>query len=59
MTASEKARQWLADDIDAETRSDIESLLSGSEKALEDAFYKDLEFGTGECAVLWAADQTA
>ncbi len=47
MTAKEKAERWLEQSIDENTRQGIISLLAGSEDALEDAFYKDLEFGTG------------
>lgn len=47
MTAKEKATSWLDQNIDTETRTAITALLSGEPEALEDAFYKDLEFGTG------------
>lgn len=47
MTAREKAQDWLSQNIDEETRSGINALLQGNENELEDAFYKDLEFGTG------------
>lgn len=47
MTAREKAENWLNQNIDQETKGAIEALLSGEPEALEDAFYKDLEFGTG------------
>lgn len=43
-----KAQIWLNDNIDPATRSEIEELLiPENEKELVEAFYKDLEFGTG------------
>lgn len=39
--------QWLAGDFDPETKSRIISLRNEDPAALEDAFYKNLEFGTG------------
>jgi len=43
-----KAKSWLTDSFDADTRKEVELLLEGgNEKALTEAFYKDLEFGTG------------
>ena len=47
MTAREKAQEWLSQAIDNETKTAIENLLNGPEAQLEDAFYTDLEFGTG------------
>ncbi|MFZ4428581.1 MAG: phospho-sugar mutase [Saprospiraceae bacterium] len=39
---------WLKGNYDAETKSAIQALLdAGNETELTDAFYKDLEFGTG------------
>ena len=47
-TVKEKAQIWLKDNIDAEIRKEVEELLKpGNEKELIEAFYKDLEFGTG------------
>ena len=42
-----KAQSWLSEDYDPETRKKVQELLDGDYKDLEDAFYKDLEFGTG------------
>ena len=42
-----KAEQWLASNIDTQTRQEVEALLKGDEKVLIDSFYTDLEFGTG------------
>ncbi|MCB0495278.1 MAG: phospho-sugar mutase [Cyclobacteriaceae bacterium] len=47
MTAKEKAESWLEQDIDLDFKSGIEKLLKGDEQELTEAFYKDLEFGTG------------
>jgi phosphoglucomutase len=47
MTARENALRWLAQDTDESFMNGIQALLDGPEKELEDAFYRDLEFGTG------------
>lgn len=41
------AKSWLSDGYDEETRKEVQRLLDGDPKELEDAFYKTLEFGTG------------
>ena len=38
---------WLSPAYDEETRNEIKKLLQDNPADLEDAFYKDLEFGTG------------
>lgn len=44
----EKANQWLRSNIDEESKHTIESMLKNKDSAeLLDAFYKELEFGTG------------
>jgi len=45
-TVQEKVNQWLNDGIDQESRQQIEALQQDPQ-TLTDAFYKDLEFGTG------------
>lgn len=47
MTARENALRWLAQDTEESFKKGIQALLDGPEKELEDAFYRDLEFGTG------------
>ena len=43
-----KAKGWLTDSYDAETRAQVQALLDKEDPAdLIEAFYKDLEFGTG------------
>lgn len=42
-----KISEWLTDKYDDDTRREIEKLRITNKEALEDAFYKDLEFGTG------------
>lgn len=45
---TEKAKQWLAPVYDEETRKAVEKLIENPDKSeLIDAFYRDLEFGTG------------
>ena len=43
-----KAEKWLAPAYDAETQAEVRRMLDNPDKSeLIDAFYKDLEFGTG------------
>ena len=42
-----KAKEWLSDTFDAETKSEIQQLINTNSEDLNDRFYKDLEFGTG------------
>ncbi len=42
-----KIEIWLGDSYDKTTRKEIKRLQEEDAEALEDAFYKDLEFGTG------------
>lgn len=42
-----RAQQWLGDDFDQATRDEVKMMLENDEKTLIDAFYQDLEFGTG------------
>ncbi len=43
----EKANKWLEGNYDEETKRQVKHLLENDENELIDAFYKDLEFGTG------------
>ncbi len=43
----DKAKKWLSETFDTETRNEIEQLISTNADDLTDRFYKDLEFGTG------------
>ena len=43
-----KAQEWLGPQYDEETRKEVQSMLDAEDKTpLIEAFYKDLEFGTG------------
>ncbi len=42
-----KAETWLGEEFDETTRKEVQNLLDNDEKGLIDAFYQDLEFGTG------------
>jgi phosphoglucomutase len=45
---TEKAQTWLTAAYDAETQAEVKAMLENPDKTdLIDAFYKDLEFGTG------------
>ena len=42
------AKQWLTPAFDEETRKEVQAMLDNEDKtALIDAFYQNLEFGTG------------
>ncbi|MDR1718003.1 MAG: phospho-sugar mutase [Dysgonomonas sp.] len=48
MQVTAKAKTWLSDKYDDETRKEVQALLDKEDKTeLIEAFYKDLEFGTG------------
>jgi phosphoglucomutase len=42
-----KAEVWLGNEFDEATRNEVREMLENDEKKLIDAFYQDLEFGTG------------
>ncbi len=43
-----KAQAWLGDGFDEETKAEVKAMLEADDKtALVDAFYQNLEFGTG------------
>ena len=45
---TEKAQKWLAGNYNKETKKEVEQMLNNEDKSLLiDAFYKELEFGTG------------
>lgn len=46
-TILQKAEQWLSPIFDADTQASVKKLIENNPKELEDAFYKNLEFGTG------------
>ena len=41
------AQSWLDGNFDAQTKAEVKHLMETDQTALEDAFYKTLEFGTG------------
>ncbi len=43
----DKATAWLSDEFNEQTRKEVRDMLDNDEKKLVDAFYQDLEFGTG------------
>ncbi len=47
MNAKERARTWLVDAVDADTKLQIQEWLNQDNPELEEAFYSELEFGTG------------
>lgn len=47
MTTTDKAKLWLTDTFDTETKNTIQNWIDTNSDELEDSFYKELEFGTG------------
>ncbi|ODS90089.1 MAG: phosphoglucomutase [Chryseobacterium sp. SCN 40-13] len=47
LSTLEKAKVWLSDTFDEETRKAVEMLINSASPDLEDSFYRELEFGTG------------
>lgn len=45
--AMERAQIWLGAEYDEDTRKEVQNLIDTNPNGLEDAFYRDLEFGTG------------
>lgn len=45
--ALERAKIWLNEQYDEETRTKVQDMINNDPTLLEDSFYKDLEFGTG------------
>ncbi len=45
--AISRAEEWLLDGFDIETQQEVKHLLATNPKEAVDAFYRDLEFGTG------------
>jgi len=43
----DQVNEWLTPTFDQNTKTEIEALMTSNPKGLEDAFYKNLEFGTG------------
>src|SRR6478752_9518663 len=46
-TLLQQANEWLTPTFDNETQKEIKNMMTSDPKGLEDAFYKNLEFGTG------------
>ncbi len=42
-----RAKKWLSEAYDEETRNAVQHMLDNEPQELTDSFYKDLEFGTG------------
>ena len=47
MSTIDKAKLWLTDTFDEETKNTVKSWIDSGSEELEDSFYKELEFGTG------------
>ena len=42
-----RAKKWLEGNFDKETKNEVKNLIANDAAGLTDAFYRDLEFGTG------------
>jgi phosphoglucomutase len=47
LSTLDKAKLWLAEAFDEETRNAVQTLIDSNSPDLEDSFYRELEFGTG------------
>ena len=47
LSTLDKAKLWLAEAFDEETRTAVQTLIDSNSPDLEDSFYRELEFGTG------------
>ncbi|UQB69744.1 phospho-sugar mutase [Epilithonimonas zeae] len=47
LSTLDKAKLWLAEAFDLETRNAVQTLIDSNSPDLEDSFYRELEFGTG------------
>ncbi|MCT4220908.1 phospho-sugar mutase [Elizabethkingia anophelis] len=47
MTSLDKAKLWLGEGFEDETKKEVQALIDNNPAELDDAFYKNLEFGTG------------
>ena len=45
--ALKRAKAWLKETFDLETRAEVQRMIDSDPKALSDAFFKELSFGTG------------
>ncbi|MDR2085376.1 MAG: phospho-sugar mutase [Bacteroidales bacterium] len=47
MDIIKRAEKWLSEDYDESTRNEVAEMIKKNDSELTDAFYKDMEFGTG------------
>jgi len=47
LSTLDKAKLWLSETFDEETRNAVQTLIDSNSPDLEDSFYRELEFGTG------------
>lgn len=47
MTALDRAKEWLSEAYDKETQKAVQKMIDENGLELQEAFYKNLEFGTG------------
>lgn len=45
--AAERAKKWLSEEYDEQTRIEVQRMMNEDPELLEESFYKDMEFGTG------------
>lgn len=47
LSTLDKAKLWLSEAFDEETKTAVQTLIDSNSPDLEDSFYRELEFGTG------------
>ncbi len=58
MNTVDKAKLWLTEAFDEETRQTVKQLIDTNSPELEDAFYKTWSLVQVECVGLWALEPT-
>ena len=55
----ERAKSWLTEQYDEETRKSVQNMLDNDPNELTESFYRNLEFGTGGLRGIMGAAPTA
>jgi hypothetical protein len=54
MTSLDKAKLWLGEGFDDETKKEVQALIDNNPAELDDSFYKIWNSEQEVCAELWA-----
>jgi len=55
----ERAKNWTSGNFDSDTKKKVQQMIDSQSAELTDAFYRDLEFGTGGLRGIMGALQLA